>query len=138
LRTYSWDPREARLQLLQAVSTYPVDYSGQTRSGGEIALSRDGRFLYVSLRGDQDSLVVYEVGPKDGQLREIQRLPALGKSPWCMAIDPGGHWLFVTNEASNSVNLFNIDRDSGRLRATPVSLSIPRPVAVTFYTRKQH
>jgi 6-phosphogluconolactonase len=137
LRAYRWNPREAHLQLAQAVSTYPADYAGQTRSGGELALSRDGRFLYVSLRGDQDSLVVYDVGRNGAPLREIQRLAALGKSPWCMAIDPGGRWLFVTNEASNSVTLFNIDRGSGRLSATQQSLSLPRPVAVTFYARNQ-
>jgi 6-phosphogluconolactonase len=136
LRVYRWDARKAHLELVQALSAYPADDSGQPKSAGEIALSRNGRFVYVSLRGDQDSLVVYQA-QENGQLREIQRVPALGKSPWSMAIDPAGLWLFVANEASNSVSLFNIDPASGRLSATAESLSIPKPVTIAFYGRKQ-
>jgi len=102
-----------------------------------IAMSRDGRFLYVSLRGDQDSLVVYSIARDTGQLSEIQRVSALGKTPWSIAIDPAGRWLFVANEASNSVTLFGVDPASGKLTATDASLSIPRPVAVTFYARRK-
>ena len=136
LRVYRWDARKAHLELVQALSAYPADDPGQQKSGGEIALSRNGRFLYVSLRGDQNSLVVYQT-KENGELREIQRVPALGKSPWSIAIDPAGRWLFVANEASNSVSLFNIDPASGRLRATEESLSIPKPVTIAFYARKQ-
>ena len=137
LRVYRWDADSGHLELSQALSAYPADYSGDQRSGAEIAMSRDGRYLYVSLRGDQDSLVVYEIAPDTGQLHEIQRVSALGKTPWSIAIDPAGRWLFVANEASNSVTLFGIDPASGKLTPTDSSLSIPRPVAVTFYARKR-
>jgi len=137
LRAYRWDAREARLTLHQARTTYPRDYSGQQKSAGEITLSRDGKFLYVSLRGDQDSLVVYTINQDNGEFQEIQRLPALGKVPWSFGIDPTGRWLLVTNEGSNSVSVFNIDRATGRLSATQESLSIPKPISVTFYSRKQ-
>ncbi len=137
LRVYRWDASAGHLELAQTLSAYPADYSGDQKSGAEIAVSRDGRFLYVSLRGDQDSLVVYEIGRSTGQLHEIQRTSALGKTPWSIAIDPAGRWLFVTNEASNSVTLFGIDPTSGKLTATDASLSVPRPVAVTFYARRK-
>ena len=39
------------------------------------------------------------------------------------------------NEASNTVNVFGIDRATGRLSPTGESLSIPNPAAVTFYAR---
>ena len=133
LRVYRWDAGAGHLELAQTLSAYPADYSGNQKSGAEIAMSRDGRFLYVSLRGDQDSLVVYGIARGTGQLREIQRASAQGKSPWSMAIDPAGHWLFVANEASNLVTLFSIDTNTGRLTATDATLSIPRPVAVAFY-----
>jgi 6-phosphogluconolactonase (cycloisomerase 2 family) len=35
------------------------------------------------------------------------------------------------------VSLFNIDPASGRLSATAESLSIPKPVTIAFYARKQ-
>jgi 6-phosphogluconolactonase len=136
LRAYSWDAKDGRLQLVQALSPYPAGYSGkEEKSSGEIAMSRDGRFLYVSLRGDQDSIVAYAVDKKAGTLKEIQRVSSQGKMPWSFGIDPTGRWMLVTNEASSSVTVFSVDRATGKLSATGESLSIPKPVTVAFYPR---
>jgi 6-phosphogluconolactonase len=137
LRVYRWDASSGHLEVAQTLSAYPADYTGAQKSGAEIAMSRDGRFLYVSLRGDQDSLVVYEIARGTGQLSELQRVSALGKTPWSIVIDPAGRWLFVANEASDSVTLFGIDPASGKLTATDAVLSVPRPVTVAFYVRKK-
>ena len=134
LRAYRWDAHNGSLHLVQALSPYPAGYSGETKSAGEIAISRDGRFLYVSLRGDQDSIVAYAVNKQAGTLNEIQRIASHGKTPWSFGIDPTGHWMLVTNEASNSVTVFNVDPATGQLTATNESLSIPKPVTVAFYS----
>jgi 6-phosphogluconolactonase len=134
LRAYRWDANNGRLHLVQTLSPYPTGYSGKEKSAGEIAISRDGRFLYVSLRGDQDSIVGYAVNKRAGTLKEIQRISSQGKTPWSFGIDPSGHWMLVTNEASNSVTVFGIDPATGKLNATDESLSIPKPVTVAFYS----
>jgi 6-phosphogluconolactonase len=135
LFVYRWDEKNGELKLAQTVSTYLAEHSGAEKSSGEIAMSRDGRYFYVSLRGDQDSIVVYAVSARDGTLREIQRTSALGKSPWSFGIDPSRHWLLVTNEASSSVTVLSIDRLTGKLSPTHESLSIPKPVTIAFYSR---
>ena len=135
LRVYRWDPGRGSLQSVATMSAYPPGYEGTDRSSAEIALSADGRFLYVSLRGDQDSMVVYAVNPGSGGLTEIQRIGAQGRRPWSFGIDPSGRWLLVANEGSNSVNVFGIDAASGRLRPTNEVLSIPNPAAVAYYAR---
>jgi 6-phosphogluconolactonase len=135
LRAYRWDANNGSLRLVQALSPYPAEYSGQEKSAAEIAISADGRFLYVSLRGDQDSIVVYAIDKRAGSLKEMQRLPSQGKTPWSFGIDPTGHWMLVTNEASNSITVFSIDPATGKLQPTQESLSIPKPVTVTFYSK---
>jgi 6-phosphogluconolactonase len=132
LRSYHWDPGSGRLQLVQTLSPYPADYSGE-KSGAEIAISRDGRHLYLSLRGGQDTLIAYSTNEQSGSLTEIQRIASQGRVPWSFGIDPSGHWMLVTNETSNSVNVLRIDTATGKLAATSESLSIPNPVAVAFY-----
>jgi 6-phosphogluconolactonase len=132
LRLYNWDPKEGLVHLLQKVQPYPADYKGD-KSAAEIALSRDGRFLYMSLRGDQNSLIVYRVNPKTGMLSEVQRLASGGISPWSFGLSPSGHWLLVTNVGSDSVNVFKIDAATGKLTATSQSVSIPKAVTVIFY-----
>jgi 6-phosphogluconolactonase len=131
LRSYRWDPKQGHLHLVQNLAAYPADATGE-KSAAEIAFSSDGRFAYLSLRGDQDSIIVYAVNRRSGSLREIQRIPAQGKAPWSFGIDPSGRWLLVTNESSDAVAEFELDPASGKLRATAESLSIPKPVTVVF------
>jgi 6-phosphogluconolactonase len=132
LRSYGWDPKQGRMRLVQSVAAYPATSSGE-KSGGDIALSRDGRFVYLSLRGDQDSLVVYAVNSETGAFREIQRLSAQGSAPWSVGIDPTGRWLLVANQGSGSVVVFQVNQSTGKLTATGQSLTVPKASAITFY-----
>lgn len=133
VRAYSWNAKQGRLQLIEAVSAYPADYTGADKSSAEIGASRDGRFLYVTLRGDQDSIVVYAINSKSGKLTEIQRIASQGKSPRSFGIDPSGRWLLVTHDVSNSVNVFGIDKKTGKLNATGEALAIPSAAMIVFY-----
>jgi 6-phosphogluconolactonase len=134
IHSYRWDSKQGQLQSVQTLSPYPVGYSGE-KSAAEMALARDGRFLYLSIRGDQDSIVVYSVNRRSGALQELQHISSQGKTPWSFGIDPTGHWMLVTNEASDSVVVFKIDPATGKLSPANESLSIPKPCTVTFYAR---
>ena len=131
LRSYHWEPKLGRLSTVQNIQAYPAGKNGD-KSSSELALSRDGRFAYLALRGDQDSLIVYAFNARKGTLREIQRVSSGGKVPWSFAIDPSGRWLLVTNEGSNTVVEMKIDHTTGKLSATHQSVTIPQPMAVTF------
>jgi 6-phosphogluconolactonase len=131
LRSYKWDGANGHLQLVQTTPLYPSTYSG-TKSAADLAFSRDGRFLYQSLRGDQDSIIVFKVDPKSGALSELQRISSQGKTPWDFVIDPTGHWMLVANVASNSVSVLKIDPAKGTLAATEHALPMLQPNAITF------
>lgn len=133
LRSYRWDTQAGRVQLVATLPSYAGDDSGQPKSAADLVASSDGRFLYISLRGDQNSIVVYATSKSSGKVTEVQRLPSGGKTPWSIGIDRTGQWLLATNEGSNSVTMFGIDRKTGKLSATDQSLSVPRPVAVALY-----
>jgi 6-phosphogluconolactonase len=129
---YRWDSHRGQLQRVQELSPYASDYSGQ-KSAAEIAISRDGRYFYLSLRGDQEALITYSIDKTSGALTEIQRISPPGKVPWSFAIDPTGHWMLVADQGSNSVAVLAIDSNTGKLSTTDQSVSIPNPVTVTFY-----
>jgi 6-phosphogluconolactonase len=131
VRAYRWDASRGTLQLLQSLSPYPADYVG-AKSAAEILVSRDGRFVYVSLRGGLNSIIAYAVDANTGALAEIQRLPSGGKTPWSMGLDPTGRWLLVANQAADAVAVFSVDRATGRLGATAESLGVPDPLTVAF------
>jgi 6-phosphogluconolactonase len=131
LRSYHWDPKAGRLSAVQDIPAYPAGKNGE-KSTSELALSKDGRFAYLALRGDQDSLIVYALNTRKGTLREIQRVSSGGKVPWSFGIDRTGRWLLVTNEGSNTVVEMKIDRTTGKLSTTAQSVTIPGPAVVAF------
>jgi 6-phosphogluconolactonase len=130
LQSYRWDARHGRLQLLHSVSTSSPDFKGE-RSASEVAISRDGRFVYVANRGE-DTLLVYALQPVSGELALLQRLAAQGHVPWGMEFDLSGRWLLVANQGSDSVNVFAVDAANGKLSGPQATLSVPKPSSVAF------
>lgn len=131
LQTLAWEPRNGLLTHRQTLSTDTPDFTG-TKSASDLAVSRDGRFVYAGNRGE-NSLVVLAVDPRTDLLTTIQRIPCGGVTPWGFSVHPGGRWLLVANEASNTVNVFGIDQRSGELTDTGTSISVPNPDSITFY-----
>jgi 6-phosphogluconolactonase len=129
IRTLSWDPRTATLTQLQDQSIDTAGFTG-TPSAAELALSADGRFVYVSNRG-QNSLLTYSADSRTGLLTLAQRTDCGGDNPWSISIHPDGRWMFVANRLSNTVNLFSINQASGTLTNTGTSITVPLADGVT-------
>jgi 6-phosphogluconolactonase len=132
LVAYRWDSKRGELEVVQTLSPFEPGFKGE-KSAAEIVMSRNGKFLYLSVRGDDSSIVTYAINGRKGTLSELQRVPSGGKTPWSFGIDPSGRWLLVTNEASNAVNEFAVNPTTGKLSATSESLEVPQPVTVAFY-----
>ncbi|WP_399892850.1 lactonase family protein [Streptomyces sp. BBFR51] len=133
IQVLHWDRRHGVLTPHQLLSTNAPDHTGAT-SAAELAVSRDGRHVYTSNRGD-NALVVYSAHPRTGLLHEVQRVPCGGVTPWSFSLHPDGRWLFVANEASGTVNLFRVDPASGRVTDTGAFVPVPHPDCITFRPR---
>ncbi|MFC5827826.1 lactonase family protein [Nonomuraea insulae] len=130
LHALDWDPGKGRITPGQSL---PIDAPGHTgvKSGGELGMSRDGRFVYASNRGD-NTIVVFATDRRTGRLTLVQRVPCGGLSPWSFTIHRGGRWMLVANQVSSTVNLFGVDPRSGRLTDTGTSMPVPNPDCITF------
>ncbi|MBN3763625.1 lactonase family protein [Burkholderia sp. Ac-20365] len=125
-----WDAANARLTLVQTLPVSSTSFQG-VKSGAEIALSRDGRFVYVENRGENE-LVVYRVNAGSGTLSEMQRISSGGDKPWGFAIHPSGKWMLVANQRNGKVSVFSIDTATGMLANTGESVDMPTPVSIAF------
>ncbi len=112
------------LQTLRAGGEPPIN-------GAEVAVSHDGRFVYASIRFEH-VIVVYQVDELRGELREIQRVPTGGKTPWSFALDPTGRWLLAANQGSSTVTVLGRNTASGRLHATGQAIEVDRPTCIIF------
>jgi 6-phosphogluconolactonase len=128
--TLRWDAQHARLSQVQVLQASTPGFKGN-KSVSEIALSRDGRFVYVGNRGES-TLQVYGVNAETGELTLVQRTRSGGDGPWHFEIHASGKWMLVANYRSNTVNLFSIDAGSGMLTDTSESIDTPSPVSVGF------
>lgn len=130
IQALGWSPEDGVLTHLQSLSTNVPEHTGTT-SAAELAISRDGRFVYTSNRGE-NTLVVFSADRRTGLLTLAQRIPCGGLTPWSFSFHPSGKWLLVANQASSTVNLFGVDPHSGRLTDTGTSVPVPRPACITF------
>lgn len=112
--------------------SWPALATDDTRENfsAEVAVHPNGRFIYVSNRGP-DTLAVFARDPA-GRLERIQIIPTGGAHPRYFAIDPTGRWLLVSNRHSDRITVFTLDPATGRLAATPSTLTLPEPLGLAF------
>ncbi len=133
---FTFDASTAALHEVQTISTLPAGYAATPGdSGGEIALSANGKFLYASNRG-HDSITLFSVDAKSGALTFAQNVSTEGKVPRHFAIDPTGHWLLAENQSSDSVVVFAIAAATGQLKPTGNIISIGSPICAMFVAVK--
>lgn len=102
-----------------------VEPPGPANAPSEIALSADGRFVYVANRG-QDVVTVFEVdGPT---LRPVVDVPCGGTSPRHLAVLGG--YLYVANQQSHQVTCFRLDPDTGVPQPAGIALDVEAPACV--------
>lgn len=127
---HRWDHDAGLLTCLRVLPSIPPDHVGDNTGAG-IAISRDGRFLYVSNRG-HDSIGVFAIGAADGLLTPLQWTSTRGRQPRFFALDPSGAALHVCNETSDTIVSFAIDRDTGRLGEVLASRHFGSPTCIVF------
>jgi 6-phosphogluconolactonase len=134
---FSNDARAGTLHALQTISTLPENFKGNIEDA-EIAVHPSGKFLYVSNRGDSNSIAIFTIDAEKGTLTLVESTSTQGKNPRSFEIDPTGALLFVANQDSNNIVMFRIDQNGGFLtkagHLSPIgpALDVPSPVCIKF------
>lgn len=128
---FDYDGSKGTLHEFQSISTLPADFHGD-KSTAEIAVDPSGKFLYVSNRGDANSISRFRIDTQSGKLTLLGTTSTQGKTPRSFGIDPTGTFLIAANQDSDNVVVFRIDPASGDLKPTGVDVKVPTPVCVTF------
>ena len=130
LTTCTYDPGSGTLTPVSTVATLPEGVPSDGNTAAEVLVSADGAFVYASQRG-HDSVAVLAV---DGDRRTSPRLlghhDCGGASPRHMAFAAAGSRLYVANQDSGSVTVFDRDAATGALTPAAEPLTFPRAVCV--------
>src|SRR6185369_16387161 len=83
---FTHDPDTGVMSAVETVTTLPAGFTG-ANSTAHVQLTPDGRFLYVSNRGD-DSLAIFRSDERTGHMAVAGHARTGVKAPRAFAIDP--------------------------------------------------
>ena len=129
------DPGTIKERLIPVQYESTVDNRDHVSYVSEIKLSPDGRFLYVSNRGD-DSIAIFRV-LADGRLERTGLVPTGGRFPRHFAITPDGNAVIVANQDSGYIRVLARDVDTGALEMTDEICDIAAPNYIRFVNTQQ-
>lgn len=118
-----------RLTRLQRIITHPEDFKGVIGSA-DIHVSPDGKFLYASNRGDENTITIFSVNQATGKLSLVGYQSTIGQVPRNFMIDPTGNYLLVANQKTNNIVIFKRDKKTGLLKDTGKQIEVPSPVCL--------
>ncbi len=128
---YALDATTGALTEMQTLSTLPEAFDGYNKSA-DIHVHPSGRWLYVSNRGDLDSIAIFSIDQATGRLTLAGHQQEGIRWPRHFAFDPTGRYLLVANRRANEVRVFTLDPETGRLTPTDHHADVPEPTNVTF------
>ncbi len=119
-----FDYSNNKLQLIKTISLTKVPT--QNGSAAELRLSDDEQFLYASVRGNDNQLIVIQLN--DGKNATVIQSIATGLSPRNFIISKDQKSILVANQLSNSIIVFDRNKKTGLLTPTSSVLTINQPV----------
>jgi 6-phosphogluconolactonase len=128
---FTWEPAKGALNALETYSALAGNPPGD-KDAAEVAVHENGKFVYASLRGKSNLITLFDVAAGGAQLKRVDSFPSGGRTPRNFTIDPTGAWIFSANEGSDSIVLFRIDPNTGKLTQTAEKLEAGSPVCVRF------
>ncbi len=121
------------LKKLKSYSGHPPG-AGNNHGSADIQLSPDGKFLYMSNRGEENSISIFKVDLSTGLLIPAGIQSTGGKHPRNMLIDPTGRYLLVGNMKSNEVVIFRRNAMTGAIQEQG-RFSLASPACLKMFSR---
>ena len=113
---------------LQKIST--LENSETASDGAAVRISKDGRFVYASNRGE-DTLVVFKTC-EDGTLTFQQRISTFGEHPRDFALSEDNRYCVVANLHTNNLVLYKRNQENGVLEVIQKDFEVAEPTCVHF------
>jgi 6-phosphogluconolactonase len=128
---FSNTPQGLLVNSTFSIKTIAPEFPADKNTAAELAVSPDGNFLYASNRGE-NTLVVFSISTKNGDLTLVQRIPCAGKTPRHFTLDPTAQWVICGNQDSATVTVFRRDSATGMLSGPVQTLALDSPLFTLF------
>ncbi len=100
-------------------------------SASEVRMHPNGKFIYTANRG-HDSISVFRFQAKSYFFGRVQTASIHGAWPRNFDLTPDGKWLLAAGANTNSVTVFAIDQETGKLTYQGKSAFVPGAICVSI------
>ena len=98
----------------------------------KLNFSKDENYLLSTNAGD-NSVIIYKINHKNGELTKILCLPVSGDYPKDAALFPDNKNLVSLNHESNTLTFFHVDLSKGLIVMNGKEIPIEKPNCVIFH-----
>lgn len=127
LEVLKYNATDGTFSHVQTIKTIPDDWTAHNGAAA-IRLSKDGKFIYTSNRGE-NTIAVFEVQP-DFTVKHIQSISTEGDFPRDFNLSSDESFLLASNQNSDNLTLYKRDAETGKLTLLQKDVTCPEPVCV--------
>lgn len=132
IQAFEYNSETGFLEKIELYSTLPDEFE-EVSYCADIHIHPDGELLFGSNRG-HNSLVGFRINKEDGSLDLIDHFSVQGDWPRNFAIDPSGKFVYVANQNSGNISVFDLDPVTGKLSLIDSTFNATlEPVCLLFY-----
>ena len=128
---FDYDSKNGLIELRQIISSERSTYCGMYTKASEIEVHPNGKFLYVSNRGD-DTIGIFSIDADTGLLTPIEWKETDGGIPRFFCLSEDGSHIYVGNQKSANVADFLVDSETGKLTRSGGLKPVPCPTWILF------
>lgn len=126
---FYYDAMRGVLKLQQTISSLPKGFAG-TNFTSEVVIFPDGRFLYAANRL-HDTIAICAIDDSGG-LTYVGEVSTMGDYPRHCTFDPAGEFFYVSNQRSDDITCFKMNRQTGSLSFTGQYTAVGTPAMMAF------
>ena len=123
---------ETGFALIEKVSTLNPEYGLSRNYPAAIRITGDGRFVYVSNRGE-DTIACFAVNPENGRISLSSSASTRGWYPRDFILTRDEKLLIAANQLSDNLVIYERDSNSGLLSLTDEQAMPQKPIALWEY-----
>lgn len=99
--------------------------------GTDMAISPNGRWLYVAHKGGQSGVSTFSIDKQSGRLTH-EHTQEIGQPPQNIVVSPTGRFMAISSTSANVVEIYRLNLSDGVAEGTPLSISVATPTEVIW------
>ena len=128
---FDYDAIHGHIIPRQIISSERDSYVGNYCKNSEIVVHPNGKFVYVSNRGD-NTITILSINETSGLLKPVNWVETHGEIPRFFCLNEKGTKMYVGNQKTGTIETFSVDKNGAELIWEQKTIQVPCPTWILF------